>query len=631
MKSCIQKFVLWLIRGFVKILGRLFFQLHTHGRENIPSSGGALIVANHVSYIDFILILCTSPRHVSFVMNEDVFRKPILHFLFDAARCVPISPRSGKHDLDKFNHTVSQRINNGELVVIFAEGTVTRTGQLLEFKKGVEHISRLIHAPVIPIHFYNASGSPFSFKAGQSVMKKINWNNWRSPVWARIGSPLQAPLTAFGLRQCIKELEVENLQTYLTQSPEMSEMLVKSINKSNTGAWEVNNQKLPYRDLPAKLRSLDQLLGPALDKSECVAIMAPKSIDTMALMWWLMIRKITIVPIPDHFNNEEQLYCMNKSKAEWLITTRDLSFTGCAPIAKQIIYIEDLPSAEKEGKPIPVVYRQARKIQRSVLQFLRPELARNELAFVLFQKTNTRMVQCTALSHQNIWATILGIRQVYYFEKGTVQLSNIPQTNAHGIVMELLLPLLHDMNLHIARTQNSESDFLHQLTQCEPSLVMATPTQLEHLSSLAKRQNLPYLTQVFTADVNPQNEAIIGLRERGIDVFVCAGLNATSSVFAINLNDYNGTDIVGKTMRQENQNNESIGKALPGVAVSILDEAGTPCPADTKGWLWIKGPNVASMLHSNSECQYQLQNGWLHSGCSASIDHQGFIILHDSN
>lgn len=624
----IQHLVLSVLRAIAKGIGRLLFDLRIIGQEYVPSEGGALVVANHVSYLDFLLILIALPRHVSFVMNADVYHKPLLRFFFETARCIPISPRGGKNNFDDFNTEVTRRIQHGEIVVIFAEGTVTRTGQLLEFKKGVEHIARLIQQPIIPIQLFNASGSPFTFKAGVRRMQKIRWNNLRRPVIARIGEPMQPGVSAFELRQKIKELEVENLQTFLDHALDLPTMIQNALQKKATSGWTIGQDHITYSELNKKLRGLDQSLGPVLEDTRCVAMLTPKSIDSMALIIWLLLRRITVVPLPEVLTNEEHLFAINKSKADWLITTRDINYTRIAPTADQMIYIEDLASAQSHGQPVPVICRKARYWKQSLLNFFRHPQPKNELAFVLFYKQAPNACTCTALSYQNVSAAIQGIRQVYYFDQSAVHLSDLPHSHAHGIVMELLLPLLHDVHLHVAHTRGTAENFIDQLTSLQPSLVIATPSQLDQLAHLAVHQNLPCLTHVFTAGLHPDHDAVSTLRRRGIEVFVCAGLNETSSVFAINLNDYKGLDIVGKGMHQENQKENSIGKALPGVAIRISNNQKQPCAPDEKGTLWIKGPGIAHMHHTASDCMAQLDHGWLNTGILASMDRQGFIYVH---
>jgi len=616
-----------IIRGVVKLTGRVIFKIHACGMEHVPASGGALVVANHVSYIDFILLVCSLPRHVSFVMNADVFQKPFLRFLLESVRCIPISSRGGKNDLEAFNRIVSERINQGEVVVIFAEGTVTRTGQLLEFKKGVEHIAKRIQAPIIPIHFFNVLGSPFSFKPGKSRIVGLRLRNLRRPILVRIGAPIAAPASAFMMRQRIKDLEMENVEVHLKNSLELPELIVNAVNKHHVGGWHINGNTCSYEALPAKLRALDHSLGCVLKNTSCAAIMAPKSIDSMAILCWLIIRRITFVPIPENLTNEEQLFVLKKSKAEWLITTRDLAFTKHAPTADQLIFIEDLNHAQANGKPVKTILRRAQSLQKPMMRLFRSHTEQNELACVLFQKNHSHQMDCTALSYQNLLAVITGIRQVYQFRNNGVQLSDIPHSSAHGIVMELLLPLLHGMNLHIAQTPLSESTFVSQLEHCKPDLVIATPLQLHQLASLASRQNLPYLTHVFTANVDANDPAISLLRNRQIEVFACAGLNQTSSVFAINLDDFIGSDIVGKPMQQENQKAMSIGKAMPGVTVKIADPNGTELEPESWGSLWIKGACVALMHRIQSDCQVQLFDGWLQTNWTARMDAQGFIFV----
>jgi long-subunit acyl-CoA synthetase (AMP-forming) len=108
---------------------------------------------------------------------------------------------------------------------------------------------------------------------------------------------------------------------------------------------------------------------------------------------------------------------------------------------------------------------------------------------------------------------------------------------------------------------------------------------------------------------------------------VCAGKNETSSVFAVNLHPYEGKDIAGKIMAQENNVQPSIGKPLPGIAAKICNDQMAELKADEKGSLWIKGACVASPLNEQTPCGTALNNGWFNTGVVAHIDQQGFIHI----
>ena len=112
----------WMLSGLIRLFGRTIYRLKIRGYQNVPSTGGALLVANHASYMDFVLVVCSIPRQVRFVMNADIFRKPGLKWILQGLQCIPISPRGGKNNFVEFNLLVSEQVNAGNVVVIFAEG-----------------------------------------------------------------------------------------------------------------------------------------------------------------------------------------------------------------------------------------------------------------------------------------------------------------------------------------------------------------------------------------------------------------------------------------------------------------------------------------------------------------------------
>lgn len=620
MYSLLGRFLQLLLR----MTGKLIYRINLNGKSNIPSSGGALLVANHVSYLDFMIIVCCVPRTVSFVMNADIYNKPHLKWLMRGLRCIPISPRSGKNDFDSFNREVSRQVNDGNVVIIFAEGTVTRTGQMLEFKKGVEHLSALINAPVIPIHLHNVQGTPFSFRAGKSGMDRLSIKKLRQEVLVSIGLPLQSPVKAFALRQRIKELEVRNFNTLLSYSKTLDQVISEAISKSDTGSWKYNGEVFAFNKLKNKLAEINTVLRPLLREDDCVGLLLPKCHDAYLLNLWLVLNNKTVVNINPEFDNEERFYIINKARIRTLITTMDLEFSRYSPNAERIIYTEHVHEAIENGERLHAVCNSIQRIRRNVAKAFGTSSSANQPVTILFEKTENDELKCVSLTGRNLLAVIQGLRQIYFFPKGSNMMSNLPLHHAHGLVIELLIPLLHDLNTNIISNTITADEFLHEVRETKPSLIVATPQQIESISTLSETKNLPHLTHVFTADTDPDNKHIAALKERGIEVFVCAGKNETASVFAINLNNYQGKDIAGKILEQENNASRSIGKPLPGVAAKICNHNMDELNAGETGTLWIHGACVATLNNCNSSSD-RLHNGWFNTGLNGYIDSHGFI------
>jgi 1-acyl-sn-glycerol-3-phosphate acyltransferase len=131
--------------------------------ERIPEEGAAVLVCNHVSYVDAIVIGAASPRPIRFVMDHRIFKTPLLGFIFRTAKAIPIAP--AKEDpwlMEKAFVDIAQALHEGELVCIFPEGKLTRTGEMNEFRGGIAKIVERSKVPVIPMALRGLWGSVFS-------------------------------------------------------------------------------------------------------------------------------------------------------------------------------------------------------------------------------------------------------------------------------------------------------------------------------------------------------------------------------------------------------------------------------------------------------------------------------------
>ena len=190
----VVRFILWCVI-------MTLFRIRLEGRENIPRTGGALLVSNHISYADAVLVgFTTRLRTVHFLMWQPIFDVPVANYFFRVLQAIPIdaaSPRSTIRAL----RAAREQLQRGELVGIFPEGSISRTGEIERFERGFEKILQGTGAPVIPIHIDGLYGHPFSCKGGSPFR---SWEKlWRPVVTVRIGAPIHDSLTATELRRSV--------------------------------------------------------------------------------------------------------------------------------------------------------------------------------------------------------------------------------------------------------------------------------------------------------------------------------------------------------------------------------------------------------------------------------------------
>jgi 1-acyl-sn-glycerol-3-phosphate acyltransferase len=158
----------YLLRFIAWVLTRLVYRFKVTGEHHIPAEGAAVLVANHVSFVDAVLLMAASPRPIRFIMDHRIFQVPVLGWVFRLAKCIPIAPQ--KDDPATYQRafdTAAQVLREGDLLGIFPEGGLTRDGQLQPFKGGIMKILEQaradgVDAPVVPMALTQLWGSYFS-------------------------------------------------------------------------------------------------------------------------------------------------------------------------------------------------------------------------------------------------------------------------------------------------------------------------------------------------------------------------------------------------------------------------------------------------------------------------------------
>ncbi len=146
-----------------KVLVRLFWRVRFEGfKEQIPPTGPALLIANHISYLDGLMINAACPRPVRFVIDEKIYRTPGVYYFMRHNRAIPIA--ANRKAVRRALRAVTRALGKGELVCIFPEGSLTYTGNMRRFRFGIEWMVEQNEVPVIPIAIKGLWGSIFSRK-----------------------------------------------------------------------------------------------------------------------------------------------------------------------------------------------------------------------------------------------------------------------------------------------------------------------------------------------------------------------------------------------------------------------------------------------------------------------------------
>lgn len=200
----------FLLRFVVWLLIHTVYRLRVSGMEHVPEKGGAVIVANHVSFVDALIIMAACRRPIRFVMDHNIFRWPILSFVFRTSRAIPIA--SAKEDpamMERAFDEVARALKAGELVGLFPEGRITDTGELYPFRPGIARILERTPVPVVPMALRGLWGSFFSRKDGPAMTRPFRrgvFNRIELVAAAAVAAPAVTPQ---GLQEAVAGLRGE--------------------------------------------------------------------------------------------------------------------------------------------------------------------------------------------------------------------------------------------------------------------------------------------------------------------------------------------------------------------------------------------------------------------------------------
>ena len=202
-----RKMPVLVLRCFNFILTHTFYRLDIEGIDHIPEQGGVLLVSNHVSYVDALLLTAASPRPIRFIMLESLYKLPLINFVCKEMDVIPIAPKAGGEAVSRVLQQAQDAIKAGEVVCIFAEGQITRDGELNEFKTGLETIMEDVDSPIVPVYLGDVWGSIFSFEGGDVFWKipsKIPY-----PVSIDFGESVDPDSSAEEVREAVIALSRE--------------------------------------------------------------------------------------------------------------------------------------------------------------------------------------------------------------------------------------------------------------------------------------------------------------------------------------------------------------------------------------------------------------------------------------
>ncbi|MEY3174298.1 MAG: Bifunctional protein aas [Planctomycetota bacterium] len=618
------------IRFFVWLLSRFVYRVRTYGIDNIPEQGPGLLVANHVSWIDGVLILLASSRPIRMLAYADYVEGRFLGSLAKLFGIIPIRSGDGPRALIRSLSTAASALQNGELVCIFAEGAITRTGQLMKFERGLLRILRDAPAPIIPVCLDELWGSVFSYEGGRFLWKKPR--HWPYPVSISFGSPITGVQDVDLVRSAVLELHAQSLLLRKERSMIPALRLIRQCRLSwkRPKVSDSSGASLTGGRLLMAALAFRRLLSQRVLQrgTPHVGVLVPPSVGGVLANTSLALAGRVAVNLNYTLSDELLNYCIREAGIRQVITSRAFVEKKPVQLNAELVFLEDLKQ-QISGMDKAIAFIQGAltplRLLSRILQLHR--VRADDLLTIIFTSGSTGEPKGVMLSQNNIASNLDAVNQLLRLRTEDVLLGVLPFFHSFGYTVTMWLPLctepagVYHFNPLDARTVGT----LTQKHSC--TIIAATPTFLRNYLKRCTVEEMKTMNLVIVGAEKMPDDLRDAFREKfGFEPIEGYGTTEMSPVASFNVPPSRMDSAADPA---SGLRHGTVGRAIPGVAAAVFNpDTGAKLGANQEGLLKIKGPNIMlGYLNQPGKTAELMTDGWYNSGDMAVIDDDGFIRI----
>lgn len=623
----------FLIRFSLWLLTHTVYRIRILGQEQVPARGPALLVCNHLSHADGFLVGACVQRFIRFMVYRPYFELPGANWLLKRMNAIPVSSED-RRDILRSIERARAELRAGHVVCIFAEGAISRTGNLQPFRHGFERIVRGLDVPVIPVHLGGVWGSVFSFTRGRFFWK---WpERLLHPVTVTFGAPLQAPVTAAAARQAVLELGSAAPDARADGSGRRAwrqALDMRFAAKARRG-WgrpcvaDTTGRRLSRgRTLAAGVLVARWLMRHRVGE-RMVGVLLPSSVA--AVLVNLGATLAGRVPVNLNFTSgaESMRQAMEQCAIRTVLTSRAFLSKAGLPAQPDQVFVEDLLRETGAGARL-TAWLLARLAPLGWLKQAcgGPRTAPDELATVIFSSGSTGAPKGVMLSHRNIGANIDALDQVFRISSGDCVVGVLPFFHSFGFTATFWFPLVAGFRAayHPSPTDGKAIGELVQAHRA--TILISTPTFYNGYLRRCRAEEFASLRLALVgAEKLRGSLAAVFKQTYGLDLLEGYGCTEMAPVVGVNT-----PDVRDGAVCQTGTKPGTVGHPIPGVAAKVVDrDTFADLPTGSEGLLLVKGPNLMlGYLNQPDRTREAIRDGWYVTGDIAAIDEDGFIRITD--
>ena len=624
-------YIVWLIpqasiRFMAWLVTHTLYQIRVEGRENLPEEGPALLAPNHISWLDGLFLVAISPRPVRLVIAEDLIQTSWARWLASIMRAIPVRRRAPKAARTAVE-TAREALNNGELVCIFPEGGITRTGQLQEFRAGTLELLQGTSASVIPVYLDELWGSIFSFRGGRFFWK---WPSLRTrPISIWFGKRIEAPKSIHAVRQAVQDLGADAVAGRKGRMMVLPRLLLRKCRKALFGLKVADSSGMSLKggELLMRILIARRLLMNHVFSSEekYVGILLPPSVGGVVMNAAVTLAGKVSANLNYTVSNDVLNACIHKAGIKHVLTSRKVIDKLDLDIDAEVIVLEDL------REKLSVMD----KVIGAILAFAMPlvllerilgvhKLTGDDELTVIFTSGSTGIPKGVVLTNHNIGSNVEAIDQVIHLRPDDTLLGILPFFHSFGYTVTLWTVFGLDVRCAYHFTPLDAKAVGKLAEKWGVTVLLATPTFLRSYMRRCSVEDFAKL-EIVVAGAEKLPVELCDKFEEKFKVRPVEGYGTTELSPLVSVN-------VPPKRSQSDQvdlKEGTVGRPVPGVSAKTVDpDSFEDLPVGTQGMLLVKGPNVMKgYLGEEEKTAEVLRDGWYVTGDIAEVDKQGFIRI----
>lgn len=657
--------------GSIYVLGKLpfslvrllmslaFFQryrLLVEGFENIPEKGGALLLGNHISFIDWAIVQMAIPRKIYFVMERSIYSKWYIKVFLDKFGVIPVSSTSSKSSLE----LIAMHIKNGNLVCLFPEGVLSRHGQLNEFKGGFELVCSKLEerdGVILPFYIKGLWGSAFSRSDEEFSARNRKISKRKIAIAFGKSLPIHSKkevvkAKVFELSFVAWKSQCESMHTIARAWIDSAKRNLNQIAIVDPLIGGITYRKMLALSLVfssfIKNRSYDLNIQPTqgsyAPKEECIGILLPASMASSLCNLSVLLANKIVVNLNFTAGTKAINQAIQSSQIQQIYTSRKfiekLESKGVKlefETHVRLIFMEDVIASFKTQKfKIFSMLTLVSILPTCLLKTLfAPNKQNLAVAAILFSSGSEGMPKGVMLNNRNILSNIAQISDVLCAKNEDVVLSSLPPFHAFGLTVTTFLPLLEGIKSVTHADPTDALGVAKAVAKNNVSIMCGTSTFLGIYARNKKLDAIMFESlRIIVSGAEKLKNEVRTAFEMKFKKPIFEGYGATETTPVASVNLPNKFDPDYWILHRANKEG-SVGMPLPGSAIRIVDPSSyKSLNHGEDGLILIGGHQVMVGYLNNKEKTDEVIKEidgirWYNTGDKGHVDEDGFLYIID--